>query len=323
MPHDPRDWDPYLPHPTVDYGAVAGTTVEVGAEADGQIVLTLRDGPALFVSFGRDEDPFAPGTKVEITLDWTRVEGPPATGVTPLIVAWTAGGGVLQLAPEVPDPAGTAPGARVLGGPEFVLCVPPSDAPVWIDRLLRLPRRFVLDRRPNHLVWLGGLDPAGRVQLSRLRRTEHQLLLDPAGAVDAAGLAPGSPLTDLAPGLRSRRAGGTRADGPAGRLSAELFAVESDRADDGSDQAAARLIDSMRGTGWTRDSTPWPPVWRHIGDGVTRWVALHENRSSCPVPLQVPELDGASCWVERGELLAAPSAPAAPPPARPRRLRRR
>lgn len=306
MPHDPRAWDGYLPHPGIDYGPVAGTAVEVGAEADGQIVLVLRDGPALFVSFGRDEDPSAPATTVGITLDWTRILGPPAAGITPLVVAWTAGGGVLQLAPEEPDPLGTAPGARVLGGPEFGMSVPARAVPLWIDRLLRLPRRFTLDRRPEQLIWLGGLNGGGRLQLDRLHRTEERLVLAPAGTADAGELAPGSPLAGLAPALRSRWAGATHTQGPTGRLTAELFAIESERAAGGAERAPDLVVESLHRGGWTRDGSVRPPTWRQIGDGVTRWVTVHADPTGCPVPIEVPELAGACCWVERGELLAAP-----------------
>ena len=319
MPHDPRSWDAYLPAADVGHGGIAGTVVDVGPEADGQLVLSLRDGPALFVSFDRAEDPAAPETTVELTLDWTRVPGPPASGITPLLVAWTAGGGVLQLAPEEPDPAQIAPGARVLGGPELLLRVPPRDVLTWIDRLLRLPRRFRLDPRPEQLVWLGGLDPAGRLQLHRLRLTPRRIELEPAGSAAASDLAPASPLIDLLPTLRTRWAGTTQAMGPVGRLTAELFAVESEHVADGSDQAADRVFEALRRVGWPRDGDGWPPVWRQVGDGVTRWFAMHQDLTRCPVPLQIPELAGASCWIERGELLTPPPSRSSPPSPPPRR----
>lgn len=320
---DPGKWDVFLPHADPHrYDGAAGTTVVVGPEADGQIAMLLGNGPALFVSFDRTEDPDGPATTVDITLDWTRVAGPPAAGITPLVVAWTAGGGVLQLAPEERDPLGVAPGARVLGGPEFVLRVSPAEVPAWIDRLIRLPRRSVLDPRPVQLIWLGGRDRDGRLLLHRLRRTEYRLLLDPAGTAAVSDLAPPSPLVDLLPTLRARRAGATRAVGPAGRLTAELFAIESQDGADGRDQAADHVDTALRGLGWAWDEGAWPPVCRQVGDGVTRWYARHENLSRCPVPLQVPELAGASCWVERGELLTPPS-PAAPPLPRRRRWWRR
>lgn len=321
MPHDPRTWDAFLPAAGIGGGGIAGTVVEVGDEADGQIVLTLTNGPALFVSFDRAEDPLAPGTAVELTFDWTRVAGPPASGITPLVVAWTAGGGVLQLAPEEPDPLDVAPGARLLGGPEFVLRVPAHDLVAWIDRLIRLPRRFVLDRRPDQLIWLGDLDPDGRrLVLHRLRRAEHHLLLDPAGTAAVSDLAPTSPLIGPLPSARSRWAGRTEVVGPAGRLTADLFAVESEYRADGSDRAVGRVVEALSRIGWPRDGQRWPPVWRQAGDGRTRWWAVHEDPSGCPIPLLVPELGGAACWVERGELLRLP---APPPPAAPgRRIRR-
>lgn len=318
MPHDPRSWDAYLPAADVGHGGIAGTVVDVGPEADGQLVLSLRDGPALFVSFDRAEDPAAPETTVELTLDWTRVPGPPASGITPLLVAWTAGGGVLQLAPEEPDPAQIAPGARVLGGPELLLRVPPRDVLTWIDRLLRLPRRFRLDPRPEQLVWLGGLDPAGRLQLHRLRLTPRRIELEPAGSAAASDLAPASPLAGPMPALRTRWAGRTEAIGPTGRLTAELFAVESMPGPDASEGAPRHVVEALDRIGWSRDARASPPVWRQAGDGVTRWFALHRDPAGCPVPLQIPELAGAGCWIERGELLAPPSrsSPPSPPPRR-------
>lgn len=322
MAPDSLEWDTCLPGPEVDFRAIAGHPVRVGAEADGQIVLLCRDGPALFVSFDRTEDPTAPGTTVDITLDWTRVAGPPASGVTPLVVAWTAGGGVLQLAPEEPDPGADAPGARTLGGPEFGLRVPPRQAAVWIDRLLRLPRRFALDHRPEQLVWLGGLDPGGRVQLHRLHRNESHLSLEPAGSVDAVTVAPDSPLERLLPGLRTRLAGRSHVSGPHGRLTAELYAVESVTADDGSEQAAGLVGGAMGRAGWARDDSTPRPLWRRTHDGVTEWVALHADPGGCPIPLDVPELRGAACWVERGELLAAPPSPSVSPSVSPSSRRR-
>lgn len=316
MTHDPRTWDAFLPAAGVGAGGIAGTIVDVGPEADGQLVLALRNGPALFVSFDRDEDPLAPATTVELTLDWTRLAGPPASGITPLVVAWTVGGGVLQLAPEEPDPAGTAPGARVLGGPEFTLRIPPREISTWIDRLLRLPRRWRLDPRAEQLVWLGGLDPAGRLLLHRMRQTPHRIELDPAGSAAASDLAPVPPLIDLLPAMRTRWAGVTEVIGPAGRLNAELFAVESSVGDDGGDRTADQVVDALDRSGWTRDVRPGPPVWRQAGDGVTRWIGMHQDPARCPVPLQVPELAGAPCWIERGELLSPPGAATAPSPRR-------
>ncbi|WP_420124543.1 hypothetical protein [Nakamurella sp.] len=322
MPHDPTTWDALLPAAGVDRSGRWGTTVDVGAEADGQIVVALRGGPALFVSFDRDEDPSAPATTVDLTLDWTRLPGPPASGISPLLVAWTGGGGVLQLAPEEPDPWGTAPGARVLGGPEFVLRIPPREVSTWIDRLLRLPRRCRLDPRPEQLVWLGGLDPSGRLQLTRLRRTPHRIELTPAGTAAASDLGPVPPLVDLLPAMRTRWAGATEVIGPSGRLIAELFAVESSLGPDGTDRTADQVVDALDRSGWTRDGRPGPPVWRQAGDGVTRWFGLHQDPARCPVPLQVPELAGATCWIERGELLSPPAAAPAPSPRR-RRFRSR
>lgn len=316
MAHDETEWDRYLPDPAVDYRAVAGTPVRIGPEADNQIPLQLAGGPTLFLGLDRTEDPRAPGTVVELQLDWTRLPGPPASGITPLLVAWTPGGGVLQLAPEEPDPGEVAPGMRILGGPELVLRVPPAQVRTWIARLLSLPRRDVLDRRGEQLVWLGDLDPAGRLLLQRIVRTDRRLVVQPAGTAEADRLAPPSAFADLDPRLRARLAGSTRVYGPQGHLSAELYAVESERGPDGTDRTVAR-VHAMAGRWGRRDVTIGRPTWRN-DDGPSRWwMTVHESPDGCPIPVEVPELAGAAWWVECGRLLPSP------PPARSPAHRRR
>lgn len=307
MAHDETEWDRYLPDPAVDYRTVAGTPVRVGPEADNQIPLQLAGGPTLFVGVDRTEDPRAPGTVVELQLDWTRLPGPPAAGITPLLVAWTPGGGVLQLAPEEPDALEVAPGMRILGGPELVLRVPPAQARAWIARLLALPRREVLDRRAEQLVWLGDLDHAGRLLLQRITRTGRGLVVEPAGTAEADRLAPPSAFAGLDPLLRARFAGSTRVYGPQGHLSAELYAVERERGPDGTEQAIDR-VRAMAGRWGRPDFTTGSPTWRN-GDGASRWwMTVHESPAGCPIPLEVPELAGAACWVESGRLLPSPPA---------------
>ena len=303
MPHDANAWLPFLPVVDGGYDQVAGTPVTIWPAADGQIAMTLRDGPALFVSFDSDEDPHAASTLVEITLDWTRVPGPPASGITPLVVAWTTGGGVWQLAPEHPDPGEVAPGMRVLGGPEFVLAVHPRHLRYWVERLLAMPRRSVLDRRAEQVLWLGAVDPAGRPLLQRIRHTARTIELDPAGSVDHDRMAPASALADLDPRLRARWAGSTRVYAGTGHLTADLFAVESERAADGIERAGERVHEALRRLGWSREDNGELTTWRQ-SDGPSRsWVTVHPTRASCPIPLQVQELDGAACWVERGQFL--------------------
>lgn len=316
MAHDETEWDRYLPDPAVDYRAVTGTPVRIGPEADNQIPLQLAGGPTLFLGLDRTEDPRAPGTVVELQLDWTRLPGPPASGITPLLVAWTPGGGVLQLAPEEPDPGEVAPGMRILGGPELVLRVPPAQVRTWIARLLSLPRRDVLDRRGEQLVWLGDLDPAGRLLLQRIVRTDRCLVVQPAGTAEADRLAPPSAFADLDPRLRARLAGSTRVYGPQGHLSAELYAVESERGPDGTDRTVAR-VHAMAGRWGRPDVTIGRPTWRN-DDGPSRWwMTVHESPDGCPIPVEVPELAGAAWWVECGRLLPSP------PPARSPAHRRR
>lgn len=307
-------WNRFIPHPGIDFRGPAGAPVRVGPEADNQLALQLRDGPTLFISFDRSEDPSAPGTTVELTMDWTRVPGPPAPGITPLVVAWTPGGGVLQLAPEQPDDAEVAPGARILGGPELVLNVPPTQVPTWIGRLLALPRRSVLDPRREQTVWLGAVDEHGRLVLQRMVHTGHDIVLEPAGTADPDRLAPPWALGHLDPLLRARRAGSTRVYGRSGEhLSADLFAIEADVGVDGVDLSPARLRAAADRRA-PMDGTSALPIWRWTDGGIRRWITLHESRQTCPIPLEVPELDGAAGWVECGE---SPS-PAAPrPPADP------
>jgi len=244
---------------------------------------------------------------VELQLDWTRLPGPPAAGITPLLVAWTPGGGVLQLAPEEPDALEVAPGMRILRGPELVLRVPPAQARTWIARLLALPRREVLDRRAEQLVWLGDLDHAGCLLLQRITRTGRGLVVEPAGTAEADRLAPPSAFAGLDPLLRARFAGSTRVYGPQGHLSAELYAVERERGPDGTEQAIDR-VRAMAGRWGRPDFTAGSPTWRN-GDGASRWwMTVHESPAGCPIPLEVPELAGAACWVESGRLLPSPPA---------------
>lgn len=322
MPHDANAWLSFLPAVDCEYDRVAGTPVTIWPAADGQIVLTLRDGPALFVSFDSDEDPHAAGTFAEITLDWTGVTGPPASGITPLVVAWTAGGGVLQLAPEHPDPGEVAPGMRLLGGPEFVLAVPPRQLRYWIHQLLAMPRRSVLDRRMEQVLWLGAVDPNGWPSLQRICHGDRSIEVHLVGSVHPDLLAPVSALAGLDPRTRARWAGSTRVYAGAGHLTAELFAVESERGVDGIERAGERLHEALRRLGWSREDGGGRTTWRQ-SDGPSRWwVALHPTRASCPIPLQVPELDGAARWVERGEFLAVEPVQPVPASRQQRRWRR-
>lgn len=304
MPPDANAWARFLPAVDGGYDRIAGTPVTIWPAADGQIAMTLLDGPALFVSFDSDEDPHAAGALAQITLDWTRVPGPPASGITPLVAAWTTGGGVWQLAPEHPDPSGVAPGMRVLGGPEFVLAVPPGQLRYWVGLLLAMPRRSVLDRRVEQVLWLGAVDPAGRPLLQRIRQSARNIEIEPVGSVDPDMLAPASALADLDPRIRARWAGSTRVYAGTGHLTAELFAVESERAADGIERAGDRVHEALRRLGWSREVNGNLTTWRQSDGPSRRWVSVHQTRASCPIPLQVQELDGAACWVERGQFLA-------------------
>lgn len=285
------------------WAEVLGAVGTPDGTPDGDVAVRLADGAAVLVTFDPADDPDDGPTRAGVTIDWSLLPGRPAAGVTPVVVAWTDGGGVVQLAPEVPDPGADAPGARTLGGPELRLDVRPGDVAAWVARLVALPRRRVL-ARPEQVVWLGDLDGSGHAVLRRLVTAPGRLVEHAVGTVEVERLCP--PDAWAGSGLRTRRVGVERVYTGSAHLTCELFAVEPRPGSDGVDQAPGdvrRMADA-----WGDRQGSAPATWERDDHGVRRWLTLHPTLDTCPVRVQVPELLGASCWLERGEAVAAQAA---------------